>query len=135
MSQNSPCDPYHYGILTISPGDLADKLVILQIKREKIENLDSGYFIQDEICRTSIILDIILNFFSQEVYDTFLKLQNELRSINLEQWALEDRVRTESSWEAAKAARECNTKRVKKKNEINELLGYPVETKQYQQKP
>lgn len=131
MSENSPCDPWHYGVLYISPGDLTDKLVILQIKREKIEDAESGYFVQDEICRTSALLDIILNHFSEDIYNTFEKLQNELRSINEVQWALEDRVRTESSWEAARAARENNTIRVNKKNDINRLLGYPVEAKKY----
>jgi hypothetical protein len=126
-------NPYNYGILVISPGDTADTLTILQIKREKIEDPDIGITIQDSICRLSVVMDTMLEPFDDATFERFVTLQNELRAINLTQWDLEDRVRTESSWEAAKAARDNNTLRVSKKNEINQLLGFPVEQKKYKE--
>lgn len=135
MNKNELCNPYHFGVLLISPGELTDKLTILHLKREVVEDPNQGYFIQDELCRTSMLLDIILSNFSEEVYNSYQKLQDELRAINKVQWGLEDRVRNESTGEAARAARENNNFRVQKKNEICSLLGYPIEIKKYRSHP
>lgn len=125
--------PYNYGTLVISPGNIADELSILQIKREKIEDPEIGVSIQDAICRLSVVMDSILDPYDDQIFARFVELQNELRSINLVQWDLEDRVRTEQSWEAAYEARMNNTRRIEKKNQINQLLNFPVEQKKYRQ--
>jgi hypothetical protein len=130
MSDGS-CSPFHFRLLVVSPGNIADELSILYLKREKILDPDTGLVIQDTICRLSVLMDSILDRFNQEVNDTFWKLLEELSEVNRIQWDLEDRVRKESSWEAAQAARSNNSIRVEIKNKVNRLFGYPTEEKLY----
>ena len=118
------------GQILISPGDLYDKWTILVIKLVQIDSDPEGY-IAKEMERLSILLKRVYKLVPDiEGYELSL-LISELHEINSEQWHLEDRVRTEESWEAARAARENNNKRVKVKNKINELFGYPTEIKRY----
>ena len=126
-----PANLFHFGELLVSPGELSDRLSILQIKRERILDENSGKFIQEEICKMSLALELIMNQFHHGIYDEWEPLMEKLTRLNEKQWDLEDRVRTESSWEAARAARENNTERVAIKNEICVLFGYPIEVKSY----
>lgn len=117
--------------LLIAPGDVADKLTILSIKTQIIEGLQRLQFIHDELQRTLVLMDRIIEYNPDIDQQELKKLIQKLKEINREQWKAEDRVRTENSWEAAKYARECNTRRVAVKNEINELFKYPIEQKEY----
>lgn len=119
------------GQLLISPGDIVDKLVILMIKNEKIDDAEQKLRIFDEYGRTQLLWDRLQNLYEGTGLTQLINLMNVLYTINKDQWNLEDRVRTEESWEAARAARENNNKRVGIKNQINELFGYPTEIKRY----
>ena len=128
---DGPCSPFHYGMLVIDPADAADRLSILHLKREMILDPEAGFVVQDTICRLSVLLDSILDRFSEEVNNRFWELLDELTEINRVQWECEDRVRTECSWAAAQAARTQNSIRVAKKNEIAQLFDFPTEQKLY----
>jgi hypothetical protein len=76
-------------------------------------------------------MDLIMDVFTNEVWNNFTNLILELELTNEIQWELEDKVRSEKTGEAAYAARVNNSSRVEIKNKINELLGFPCEVKDY----
>lgn len=117
--------------LLIAPGDVADKLSILRIKLKLVLDETKTVFAYNEMRRTRTLMDNILNLKTDATKDRCWDLYDELYTINRFQWEAEDKVRNTQTWEAAISSRKWNTKRVAKKNEINELLGYPVEVKQY----
>ena len=113
------------GELLFSPGDVWDKYTILKVK------LDHKLGVGLEFLRTGELLGKIDKFSSLDDKLELAKTVTELYDTNKVQWELEDRVRTEQSWEAAVAARDNNTKRVQIKNKINKLYSCPVEVKSY----
>lgn len=118
--------------LLIAPGDVADKLTILNIKMEHFqEDEEKCRFVHDEFQRTLVLMDRIVEYYPDLDEAELRNLIRDLEFVNSVQWKAEDRVRTEKSWEAAVHARLCNTHRVKIKNYINELFKYPTETKDY----
>jgi hypothetical protein len=119
------------GKLLIAPGDIVDKYTILLLKIVMLRCEQDKKFAREELSRTIVLLQQVVDLIPVSTFH-FFGLLSELLAINTEQWKCEDRVRTENSWQAAQAARECNSRRVRKKNEINKLFGYPVEVKQYQ---
>lgn len=118
------------GQLLISPGDLYDKWTILVIKLVQIDRNLEGHIVK-EIARLSTLISRVCKLAPDIEGEELYLLISELYKINKDQWDLEDRIRTEESWEAARLARENNNKRVKVKNQINELFGYPTEVKRY----
>lgn len=119
-------EPFSWELLC--PGDLADKLAILHLKLTRIGHSEA---LQEDIRRTTALFFIVLDTNKSKERRAW-DLYDELVKVNNHQWELEDRVRTEHSWQAAQAARTNNTQRVKLKNQMNELLGYPSEQKKYQ---
>jgi hypothetical protein len=113
----------------ISPGDITDKLTILCIKLSKIPG---NQLIKDEWLRTIKLVGHLLYRLDLDQQDIFWEYTQALLYINLDQWRLEDKVRSEKSWEAAVGARENNKLRVEMKNKIAELFSYPNEVKLYQ---
>lgn len=136
------------GILLVDPGDLWDRITILDIKiikleeklekLRKTENIKEKVDIEDKLKvterqydRARQLADLLIRNTGLIDFITLFRLVSELRDRNEKQWELEDRVRTEISWEAAKAARHNNSKRVEIKNKINKLYGFPTEVKEY----
>lgn len=120
--------------LLVAPGDVADKLTILDIKMEHFqEEEEKRRFVHDEFQRTLLLMDKIVEYYPDLDEEELRKLIRQLKEINTVQWQAEDRVRTEQSWAAAFHARQCNTLRVNVKNNINRLFKYPVEQKSYAQ--
>lgn len=117
--------------LLIAPGDVIDKYTITALKLQHITDTKKKKFLHDELRRTFLLLSRIFQLYTDEIVNRALDLLKQLMVINTEQWSWEDKVRSEKSWEAAVGARDCNTRRVDKKNEINSLLGYPIEQKEY----
>ena len=123
-------------ILTeISAGELLDKISILEIKLEKIEDennreeIKKEYKILKEIQNSSIKLD-----------NKIKKLFNSIKVINIKLWNVEDELRVcEKNKDFGKnfieLAREVyfnNDKRSKIKSEINKILGSNIrEIKKY----
>ena len=119
----------------ISAGELLDKISILEIKLEKIEDKKN----REEIKKEYKILKEIQNS-SIKFDDKIKELFNSIKVINIKLWNVEDELRIcEKNKDFGKnfieLAREVylnNDKRSKIKSEINKILGSNIkEVKQY----
>ena len=123
-------------ILTeISAGELLDKISILEIKLEKINNIDAKKQIKKEHEVLKQTLDSSIEF-NGKIKDLF----NSLKNTNLKLWNIEDQIRIcekkkdfgENFINLARSVYLNNDKRSKIKSEINKLLGSNIkEIKQY----
>jgi hypothetical protein len=74
-------------LVPVSWGEFTDKLTILEIKKEKIDNVDALANIHRE-------LSYLLNILDQHDYLPIIsELKQTLRSVNLKLWEIEDAVR------------------------------------------
>jgi len=96
----------------VSPGELFDKLSILEIKKERGLKVEKEYnelflFLKDYISKITAIYDLLL-------------------ASNKSQWDLEDKIRVEQNLDDvgrfALLIREYNVTRVELKNKINDKL-------------
>ena len=119
----------------ISAGELLDKISILEIKLEKIEDKNN----REEIKKEYKILKEIQNS-SIKFDDKITKLFDSIKKVNIKLWNVEDNLRIcEKNKDFGKKfielAREVyfnNDKRSKIKSEINKILGSNIrEVKQY----
>ena len=119
----------------ISAGELLDKISILEIKLEKINDRNA----QTEIKKEYQILKKIQNS-SIKLESKIEELFNSIKKVNLNLWNVEDKLRiceknkdySKDFIELARGVYLNNDKRAKIKSEINELLGSNIkEIKQY----
>jgi hypothetical protein len=119
----------------ISAGELFDKISILEIKLEKIKDVES----QKEINKEYDVLKKAQNF-NVEITKKLKYLFEEIKKINLNLWDIENKIRTcEKNKSFGKVfidlAREVyfnNDKRSKIKSKINKISGSNIkEIKQY----
>ena len=119
----------------ISAGELLDKISILEIKLEKIEDKNN----REEIKKEYKILKEIQNS-SIKFDDKIKELFDSIKKVNIKLWNVEDKLRVcEKNKDFGKKfielAREVyfnNDKRSKIKSEINKILGSNIrEVKQY----
>ena len=119
----------------ISAGELLDKISILEIKLEEIEDKNN----LKEIKKEYKILQKIQNS-SIKFDDKIKKLFNSIKKVNVKLWNVEDKLRIceknkDFSKNFIELAREVyfnNDKRSKIKSEINKILGSNIrEVKQY----
>ena len=119
----------------ISAGELLDKISILEIKLEKIEDKNS----KEEIKKEYKILKRIQNS-SIKLEDKIKELFDSIKEINIKLWNVEDKLRVCEKNKAfgknfIELAREVyfnNDKRAKIKKEMNKILGSNIrEVKQY----
>jgi len=119
----------------ISPGELLDKISILEIKLEKIKDKNN----LDEINKEYKILKNAQNA-NIEVTDEIKKLFKEIKEVNINLWNIEDKLRIceknkdfgKNFTELARGVYLNNDKRSKIKLEINKILGSNIkEIKQY----
>ena len=123
-------------ILTeISPGELLDKISILEIKLEKVKDKNSQEVIKKEY---KILKEIQTD--SIKMTDKIKNLFQSVKNVNIKLWDIEDKLRIyEKNRDFGKIfiglAREVyfkNDERAKLKNEINETLESNIrEIKQY----
>ena len=109
----------------VSPGELVDKITILEIKKEFIEDINKLKNINHEY-------DLLMNIFNNDISKTdgIEKLKKQLKDINLALWKIEDDIRdceraknfNENFVELARSVYFTNDKRSKIKLEINLLL-------------
>ena len=122
-------------LVEVSVGELLDKISILEIKKEKIKDLDKLKFINDEylILKKQLDENITLN-------DELKKLYEELKAINTKLWDIEDNKRmceknSDFSENFIKLSRDVhflNDDRAKIKLAINNKTGSKIkEIKQY----
>ena len=119
----------------ISEGELLDKISILEIKLEKIQDKES----QEEINKEYKILKEAQNL-NIKITENVKYLLNELKKINQNLWDIEDKLRIceknkdfgKNFIDLARNVYLNNDKRAKIKSEINEILGSNIrEIKQY----
>ena len=119
----------------ISPGELLDKISILEIKLEKIKDKAS----QEAINKEYKIIKEVQNS-SLEVTEKLKTLFKEIKEVNLNLWNIEDKLRIceknkdfgKTFIELARSVYLNNDKRSKIKLEINKILGSNIrEIKQY----
>ena len=75
--------------INISVGELIDKITILQIKKDKITNLEKVEKVSYEL----ELLENSLNSFKTGETEELKKLMNELKIINEKLWGIEDDIR------------------------------------------
>ena len=123
-------------LIPISPGELLDKITILRIKSERIDNPSKLVNIRKE-------LEMLDNIWTQSVTEdaTIKQLTEELTSINEALWDIEDDIRDEERQknfgerfiELARSVYVTNDKRADAKKKVNLHLGSEiVEEKSYQ---
>ena len=119
----------------VSVGELLDKISILEIKQEKIKNLEKLKFINEE---HSILKDQLNNSVKSDhkLNDLF----NSLKQINAKLWVIEDDKRqcekekdfTDTFIKLSRDVHFLNDDRAKIKLEINNLTGSKIkEIKEY----
>ena len=119
----------------ISPGELVDKITILEIKKEFIDDINKLKNINHEY-------DLLMQIYSKDISKTdgVDSLKSKLKNINLSLWKIEDDIRdcerdkifNERFVQLARDVYFTNDKRSKVKLEINLLLNSSlVEEKSY----
>jgi len=120
----------------VSPGEVLDKITILEIKSERIEDPDKVANVRRE-------LELLLATWQKSVDDddTVRRIHGELKSINEALWEIEDDIRDkerarefdERFIELARSVYVTNDQRANAKKELNVYLGSEiVEEKSYQ---
>ena len=119
----------------ISPGELLDKLSILEIKLDKISDKDKHELVKKEYASLIKVRDLNINL-TDNVKDLF----ENLKKINLNLWDIEDKIRKceknktfdKNFIELARNVYLNNDKRAKIKYDINKILDSKIqEIKQY----
>jgi hypothetical protein len=121
----------------ISLGELVDKITILEIKKERIQDENK---LKNVIVELNALRKVLSKCLSNKEYNNLLKLLEELKQINLKLWVIEDEIRDwerkkEFGSEFIKLARSVyftNDERANIKKNINILFGSTlVEEKSY----
>ncbi|VAW63023.1 hypothetical protein MNBD_GAMMA09-580 [hydrothermal vent metagenome] len=123
-------------LIPISPGELLDKITILEIKSERIESADKKANVNNE-------LNMLKKVWADAVTEDaeLVKLRNDLKSINENLWDIEDDIRDEERArrfsdrfiELARSVYVTNDQRANIKKQINQHLKSDiVEEKSYQ---
>ena len=123
-------------LVPISPGELLDKITILQIKTERINN-------PEKLSNVKIELNALTDVWNSSVSedDTVKQLHKELKTINETLWGIEDDIRDEERArnfgekfiELARSVYVTNDHRAEAKKKLNVHLGSNlVEEKSYQ---
>jgi len=119
----------------ISPGELLDKISILEIKLEKVKDKNSLEEIKKEYKILKEIQTSSINIMGK-IKDLFQSVKN----VNIKLWNIEDKLRVceknknfdKNFIELARGVYFANDERAKLKNEINEILKSDIrEIKQY----
>jgi predicted RNA-binding protein with EMAP domain len=120
--------------ISVSVGELIDKLSILQVKKNNISNIDKLNFIEKEF---ELLSNISYNYLLNDKISTlFIKLIE----VNSKLWIIEDKLRileSEKNWgeefvELARQVYFTNDERFFLKNEINNLTNSEIkEQKEY----
>jgi len=124
-------------LIPISPGELLDKITILQIKSERISDPNKNANVQAEL---KLLADVWEKSVKQD--DVIDELTKAMKSINETLWDIEDDIRdeernrsfTERFVELARSVYVTNDKRANIKKKVNLHLNSDiVEEKSYQE--
>ena len=120
----------------VSPGEVLDKITILEIKSERIND-------PDKVANVRCELELLSSTWRQSVEqdETVSRIHNELKTINEALWEIEDDIRDKERArefdarfiELARSVYVTNDQRANAKKELNVYLGSEiVEEKSYQ---
>ncbi len=123
-------------LVPISPGELLDKITILEIKSERMSD-------EEKVRNVRLELSLLNETWAKSVTpdDTIRRIHSELKNINEALWEIEDDIRDkekarefdERFVELARSVYFTNDKRAAAKKELNVYLGSDiVEEKSYQ---
>ena len=121
--------------IDVAPGELIDKLTILEIKRERIQDPKKRANVEVELAALQSAYDA-----GVRSSEALLALRVELRAVNSRLWEIEDEIRDcerrqdfgERFVGLARAVYRVNDRRSELKREINQLLGSSlIEEKSY----
>ena len=124
--------------INISVGELIDKITILQIKKEKIADIEKVKKVSYELK----LLENSLNSLQTSKTEELRDLMDQLKIINQKLWTIEDNIRLlekkkkfkSELIELARSVYITNDERFKVKNKINKLFSSDVEeVKSYEQ--
>ena len=127
-------------LVEISYGELLDKISILEIKKERINDSEKLKFINDDLNLLKIQMHKVTKPKGFKASDKLAKLFLSLKEINAKLWVVEDDKRMceknndfgNKFIELARKVYLNNDKRSKIKSEINKTLGSNIkEIKQY----
>lgn len=135
-STDTPLQTMKEILVPISPGELLDKITILEIKSERIDD-------QQKVTNVRHELELLSKVWSDSVTEdkVIAGLHQQLKTINEELWEIEDDIRDEERQnnfgerfiELARAVYVTNDKRAQAKKDVNLHLGSEiVEEKSYQ---
>lgn len=122
-------------LVPISPGELLDKITILEIKAERIDK-------PEKVANVRYELELLSKVWSDSVIEdkVVADLHRQLKTINEELWEIEDDIRDEERQNSfgekfialARAVYVTNDKRAQAKKEVNLHLGSEIiEEKSY----
>lgn len=123
-------------LIPISPGELLDKITILEIKSERITAIDKKANVKNEL---AMLIKVWLSVVTEN--EKLKGMRAELKSINEDLWDIEDDIRdeerskcfTERFIELARSVYVTNDRRADVKKQINLYLKSDiVEEKSYQ---
>ncbi len=126
-------------VILIAPGELIDKITILEIKKNKIKEKERAAVIRKELTLLNITLSEMLKI-KKKLKTSAEKEKKKLYSINLKLWNIENKIRVKEAKKLfdkefinlARAVYITNDKRSMVKNSINKLFGSSIhEVKQY----
>jgi len=117
--------------INISVGELIDKITILQIKKEKIKDLEKLKIVSHEL----ELLENSLNSFEKSKKNELENFMIELKKINQKLWIIEDDIRLleknkkfdNNFIELARSVYITNDERFEIKNKINRLFSSDIE--------
>lgn len=115
-------------LINISVGELIDKITILQIKKEKISDLE-------KVKKVSFELEILENSLNSFKTNELKVLMDDLKEINQKLWTIEDDIRLleknkqfdKNFINLARSVYITNDQRFEVKNKINKLFLSDIE--------
>lgn len=123
-------------LIPVSIGELADKLTILEIKAERIDDAGKRSHVQVELDGLRALWEPLA-----AAQQDLVAMKHELRAINERMWDVQDALRAREAAQTfddefvtlARAVAQRNGERITVKNAINRLAGSRfIEEKQYQ---
>jgi hypothetical protein len=128
-------------VVLVSPGELLDKITILEIKMVKIKNKEKLVYVKNELKLLKANLStLMVSVEHKKLLPRLKKLKLNLHGINLKLWNIENVIRNLEAKkdfgnkfvEYARRVYITNDKRSGIKNEINRLFGSTItEVKEY----
>jgi hypothetical protein len=128
-------------VIEVAPGELIDKITILEIKGEIARTPVQLSLIQYEYAGLMRALETAMDTAEDESFTRLYRLMAELKQVNTSLWKVEDDIRVcerehdfgQRFIDLARSIYRLNDQRSRLKGEINTLFGSPIsEVKSYE---